>query len=186
MDAFNKSLAVFVVGFALFTDFLLMLAVIPILPVYSQQLGISTSLVGLLFALKPACQVVATHIAGALADYFGRKKLMICGLFSLSGATLMFAFATTFAQLFAARCLQGVASATNAVSLAFLADVFTDSDERGKNIANAMMGISIGVMVGPLFGGWLFQWGGLGLPFFVGAGLVFVDGCLRFIVKDPE
>jgi len=102
---------------------------------------------------------------GAVSDRIGRKAPMVSGLVALAAASLLFAFADSLPWLFAARLVQGAADAvTWVVGFALIADLY-DSNERGRITGFVMMGTSFAVMIGPTFGGWLYELGGIRLPF---------------------
>src|SRR4029077_5131681 len=90
---------------------------------------------------------------------------IVGGLVALFASTLLFAFADSLPWLFAARLVQGAADAvTWGVGFALVADLY-DSNERGKVTGMVMMGTSFAVMIGPTLGGWLYEIGGIRLPF---------------------
>jgi MFS family permease len=102
---------------------------------------------------------------GALSDRVGRKVPMVGGMAALAAATLLFAVATTLPWLFAARLMQGAADAiTWVVGFALIADRY-DARERGRVTGYVMMGTSAAFMLGPTLGGWLYEIGGMRLPF---------------------
>ncbi len=102
--------------------------------------------------------------AGALADRYGRKRLLLIGLvlFGLSSAAA--ALTSSPGQLIAIRAVMGVGAAVlTPVTLAVLPVIFKP-EERAKAIAFAMMGMGVGVPLGPLVGGYLlrhFWWGSI-------------------------
>jgi predicted MFS family arabinose efflux permease len=90
---------------------------------------------------------------------------MVGGLAALAAATLLFAFADGLAWLFAARLVQGAADAvTWVVGFALIADLYGD-EERGRMAGIVMSGTSVAVMIGPSLGGWLYEIGGIRMPF---------------------
>jgi MFS family permease len=90
---------------------------------------------------------------------------MVGGLVALAAATLLFAFATSLPWLFAARLVQGAADAvTWVVGFALIADRY-GVDERGRVTGIVMSGTSFAFMIGPSIGGWLYEVGGIRLPF---------------------
>lgn len=177
----SKKMVLLVIMIAIFTDMLMYGLIVPFLPIHAESLGASQSEIGLLFASYAIALFIATPIFGALADRIGRKKLIIVGLIGLAITTLVFAFATNFLFLVVARSLQGVAAAIPwTAGLALLAEVFP-KEERGKAMGMAMSGQAGGVLLGPPFGGWLFELGGYQLPFFVAAGIALLAALLSFI-----
>ncbi|TMF41797.1 MAG: MFS transporter [Chloroflexi bacterium] len=71
--------------------------------------------------------------------------------------------------------------------MALLADYFP-SATRGKMMGIALTGMAVGTLIGPSFGGLLFEWGGYRLPFLVAASLAILDGVARawFLVDPPH
>src|SRR3954447_19217014 len=93
-------------------------------------------------------------LGGRLGDLFGRKWAFIGGLLGFATASAVGGAAGSFGVLVAARAAQGVFGALLAPSsLALLATIFTDPQERGKafGICGAIAGG--GAAVGLLLGG---------------------------------
>ena len=108
---------------------------------------------------------------GAMSDRVGRKGPLVSGLVGLTIATLLFAFAETLPALFVARLAQGAADAvTWVVGFALLADLYEPA-ERGRASGIVMSGASFAFVIGPSLGGWLYEVGGLRLPFLAVAGM---------------
>lgn len=150
---------------ATFTDIVAYSVAVPVLPDLSRRLGASPTLVGLLFASFGATLLAVSIPMGALSDRLGRRGPLVGGLVGLAAATLLFAFADSLGWLFVARLAQGAADAvTWVVGLALLADVYEPS-ERGRAVGIVMAGSSVAFMIGPTLGGWLYEAGGIRLPF---------------------
>lgn len=102
--------------------------------------------------------------AGALADRYGRKRLMLIGLALFGLASVAAALTHNAGQLIAIRALMGIGAAIlTPVTLAVLPVIFRE-EERAKAIAFAAMGMGLGVPLGPLVGGYLlrhFWWGSI-------------------------
>ena len=102
---------------------------------------------------------------GAASDRGGRKLPLVAGALVLVGSTLLFAYADSLMWLFAARLAQGAADAvTWVVGFALVADRFGPA-ERGRVMGLVMAGSNFGFMIGPTLGGWLYEAGGMRLPF---------------------
>ena len=69
--------------------------------------------------------------------------------------------------------------------MGMLADRYTDDQERGNAMALALGGLALGVLIGPPFGGFLFQFCGKTVPFLVLALLALLDGSLQMFVLAP-
>jgi multidrug resistance protein len=161
----SRAVAVALVTGACFTDILAYSIAVPVLPDLSRRLGASATTIGLLFASFGVTLLTVSIPMGAVSDRIGRRSPMVGGLIALAAATLLFAFGTTLPWLFAARLVQGAADAvTWVVGFALLADLYGD-EERGRVTGIVMSGTSFSFMVGPSLGGWLYELGGMRLPF---------------------
>lgn len=90
---------------------------------------------------------------------------------------IVFAIGETFATLFIARSLQGIGSAcTSVAGMGMLAERYQNDRERGNAMAIALGGLALGVLIGPPFGGVLYEFVGKGSPFIVLAFLALLDG----------
>ncbi|MDA7027722.1 MFS transporter [Bacillus sp. CLL-7-23] len=177
----SKKRVLSVVMVAIFTDMLMYGLVVPFLPIYAETLGASQSKIGLLFASYAIALLISTPIFGAIADRVGRKKLLVFGLVSLAMTTMVYALAFNFWVLVLARFLQGVAASIPwTAGLSLLAENFPQ-EERGKAMGTAMSSQAGGVLLGPLLGGWLYEWGGYQAPFFIAVGIALIAAILSIV-----
>jgi multidrug resistance protein len=175
-----------IVTLTTFTDIVDYSIAMPVLPALSRKLGASPTMIGLLFASFGVTLVTVSMPMGAISDRVGRKGPIVGGLIALVGASLLFAFADSLPWLFAARLVQGAADAvTWVVGFALVADRY-DSNERGKVAGIVMMGTSFAVMIGPTIGGWLYEIGGIRLPFIFVAALGVVVIALFLWLQIPS
>ena len=182
----SRGFAVALVTLACFTDLIAYSIAIPVLPDLSRRLGASPTMIGFLFASFGVTLLTVSIPMGAISDRIGRKAPMLGGLIALAAATLLFAFADSLPWLFAARLVQGAADAvTWVVGFALIADLY-EPNERGRVTGIVMMGTSAAVMIGPTFGGWLYELGGIRLPFIFVAALAAVDCALFLVLEIPR
>lgn len=167
----SRVTAVVLVTLAAFADILAYSIAVPVLPDLSRRVGASPTVIGFLFAAF-GISVLATSIPmGAMSDRIGRRGPLLAGAVGLAASTVLFAFATTLPLLFFARLVQGAADAvTWVVGFALVADLFK-AEERGRVMGLVMSGTTVGFMVGPSLGGWLYETGGPQLPYLVVAAL---------------
>jgi EmrB/QacA subfamily drug resistance transporter len=94
-------------------------------------------------------------LSGALADRFGRRRLLFVGLLMMAVFSVACAVAPSVGTLIAARAAQGVGAALVVPnSLALVQGTLRDSDRaRGIGIWAALE--TLGTTVGPYVGGWL-------------------------------
>jgi MFS transporter, DHA1 family, solute carrier family 18 (vesicular amine transporter), member 1/2 len=136
-----------------FLDALLMLAMVPLLPAYASELGLSKAEAGVVVGAYSAAVLFSSLPVGHLADRFGARRLTIAGVVLMAFSTLGFAFAAGFETLLLARIGQGVASAVSwTAGLAWLSSTVT-SERRGTALATAMSAGNVGALLGPVVGG---------------------------------
>lgn len=160
------------------------------LPTISSDLGASTA--ALQWVVNAYVLVLAGLMltCGALGDRWGRKRMFMLGLALFAGASGVAAWADSVAAVIAARAGMGVGAAIILpVAFAIIAVLF-DPAERAKAVTVAVMGIGVGIPLGPIIGGWLlerFWWGSiflLNVPVAL-AGLVAV-AVLLHESRDPH
>ncbi|MFF5288662.1 DHA2 family efflux MFS transporter permease subunit [Paractinoplanes globisporus] len=124
-------------------------------PAIGKDLGAGVA--GLQWALTGYLLTVAALLllSGALADHFGRRRILIIGLLAMLGSSVLCAVAPTIGVLIAARVLQGAGAAMVVpTSLALLNGTLRVGDRaRGIGIWAGLA--TIGSTVGPYAGGWL-------------------------------
>ncbi|HMF96729.1 MAG TPA: MFS transporter [Vicinamibacterales bacterium] len=179
----SRACAVALVTFACFTDITAYSIAVPVLPDLSRRLGASPTMIGFLFASFGVTLLTVSVPMGAVSDRIGRRLPMVGGLVALAAATLFFAFATSLPMLFVARLVQGAADAiTWVVGFALIADRYAIA-ERGRVTGFVMSGTSFAFMIGPSIGGWLYELGGIRLPFLFVTGLA-IASAVSFLLID--
>ncbi|CAF1202474.1 unnamed protein product [Rotaria sp. Silwood1] len=142
--------------------------------------------IGVMFASKAFVQLLTNPFVGPLTNRIGYSIPMFSGFVIMFVSTLTFAFSKSFGLLFLARAIQGIGSACSSVSgLGMLADRYPDDEERGKAMGTALGGLALGVLVGPPFGGFMYEFVGKASPFLVLAALGLFDGLLQLTVLQP-
>ncbi len=98
-------------------------------------------------------------LGGRIADYVGRKRVFVIGLFGFAGVSALGAAAQSAAWLFAARAVQGVFAAVLAPAvLSLVTTTFTEARERAKAFAVYGAISGTGAAVGLIAGGALTQY----------------------------
>src|SRR5215470_10007567 len=115
-----------------------------------------------------------TLIGGALADVYGRGRMLAVGslLFGLTSA--MCALAPSVGWLIAARVLQGIAAAVLTPSSLALIGATYPEDERNRAIGVWAAASSLTTAGGPILGGWLVETFGWQTVFWINPPLALV------------
>uniref|UniRef100_A0A1I7TJP7 MFS domain-containing protein n=2 Tax=Caenorhabditis tropicalis TaxID=1561998 RepID=A0A1I7TJP7_9PELO len=143
--------------------------------------------VGLMFGSKALVQLLVNPWIGPLTNRIGYTLPMFGGFVIMFCSTILFAFGDSYFTLWLARALQGVGSACTSTSgMGMLAQAYPDDLERGSAMGIALGGLALGVLVGPPYGGLLYQWSGKELPFVLLALLALFDGSIQFMVLQPK
>ena len=170
----SRAAAVALVTFATFTDLIAYSVSVPVLPDLAVRLGATPTMIGQLFGSFGITLLAVSVPMGAVSDAVGRRGPLVASAIGLAGATALFAFSDTLPWLFTARLLQGAADGVMwVVGFALIADLY-GPDDRGRVMGYVMSGASVGVMLGPPIGGWLYEAGGIRLPFLFVSGLALV------------
>jgi DHA1 family tetracycline resistance protein-like MFS transporter len=143
--------------------------VLPLLPFYSEQLGASPFVFGLIVSSYAACQLVAGPILGRLSDRFGRKPLLAISQVGTLIGLLILATANVLWLVFLARIIDGLTAGNLSLAQAYISDV-TKPEERTKSFAVIGIAFGIGFAAGPGLA-WLFYPYGPRAPIFAAAGL---------------
>ena len=170
----------------LFIAFLGIGLVIPVLPTIMNELNISGAIVGYMVAAFAITQLIVSPIAGKWADKFGRKIMIVIGLFIFGFSEFLFGIGNTVSVLFISRMLGGISAAFIMPAVtAFIADITTMAT-RPKALGFMSASISTGFIIGPGIGGFLAEYG-TRIPFFAAAilGIVAAIGSL-ILLKEPE
>lgn len=168
----------------LFIAFLGIGLIIPVLPTLMNELHISGSTVGLLTAAFALTQLIVSPFAGKAADKFGRKIMIVLGLFIFGFSEFLFGFGKSVEVLFISRILGGISGAFIMPAVtAFIADI-TDISTRPKALGYMSAAISTGFIIGPGIGGFLADFG-IRVPFY-SAGVLGVLAAILSIILLTE
>ncbi|WP_202977837.1 MFS transporter [Nocardioides daphniae] len=155
------------------------------LPTIATELEVGTD--GLQWMVNAYVLVIAGLMltCGALGDRYGRRRLLLIGLGLFGISSAIAAWADSAALVIAARGVMGVdAAILMPVAFAVLAALFGPS-ERGKAVSVLVMGLGVGIPLGPIIGGYLlehFWWGSI---FLINLPIALV-GAIAIAVLLPE
>jgi MFS family permease len=136
---------------AMFTDAVFFALIAPLLPHYSDQLGLGQLEVGLLFAAHPFGTLACAALAARLVGRRGAVLTMTLGLISLGLATIVFGLTESLAVLLVCRFVQGASAAfVWCAGLARLQGI-APPHRRGAALGLAGSAAGAGSLFGPVF-----------------------------------
>ncbi|MGB0732574.1 MAG: MFS transporter [Pontibacterium sp.] len=98
----------------------------PLLPLLSQEFGVSTLEAGLSFSIVTTTLCMSLLFLGPLSDALGRKVLIVVTMFCVTLITLLLAFVESFSTMVVLRALQGCFLAgLPVIALAYMAEEFS-------------------------------------------------------------
>ena len=159
--------------------------VVPLLPIYADQLGASALEIGFINAGFSLALLVALPIMGRLSDRSGRKVFLCAGLVILTIASLGFIWAQNPLQLIIVRVFQGIGASMHLpIAQAYLGDI-TPKGEEGKWMGHFGAILFGSMSIGPLFGGVLTDLFSVNTTFLVMAALCLI-GLIATLIFLPE
>jgi MFS family permease len=162
-------------------------AIVPVVPLFAEQYGVSQSAIGLTIAVYGLARFLVNVPAGRLADSHGRRiALATGGLVTVIG-TIGCALAPSYELFLAARFVAGAGAAFVLTGgQIVLADISTNQN-RGRVMA-IYQGVFLVTVGGGAFpGGWLAEHVGLAAPFWVSAVMAAVVAVLAwFFVPETR
>ncbi|KAF9435970.1 hypothetical protein BGZ76_005112 [Entomortierella beljakovae] len=185
----SPNFILFTVFLALFVDMATYGIIVPILPfIISEKVHGGATDTGLLLAVYAVGILVSSPLFGVLGDHFVSRRIpMLIGLVGMVISTVLFMMATNFYVFLMARLLQGVAGGSVwTLGLALITDVFP-VHTLGVQMGKALVGYTLGLMMGPPLGGFLYEQGGYQAPFLFCCIITLIDfGCRALIVEERE
>ena len=135
---------------------------------------------GMLAFAYAIMQFVCAPILGNLSDQYGRRPVLLFSLLGFGIDYLFMAFAPTIGWLFLGRIFSGAAGSSITTASAYMADISTDKN-RAQNFGLIGAAFGIGLIIGPVMGGVLGQYG-TRIPFIVSACLAFMNASYGYFV----
>ncbi len=127
--------------------------ILPLLPVYAEDLGASGLWIGLIFGANPLARAFLMMLFASLSDRFGKKLFMAVGLSGYLLVSLGFVMAATPLHLFLMRILQGAFSGMVIPVARAYAGELSRRGREGSVMGYMSLGFFAGHAGGPVMGG---------------------------------
>ncbi|KAL4232381.1 hypothetical protein ACF0H5_009949 [Mactra antiquata] len=145
------------------------------------------SKVGWLLGSKAIVQMVANPVVGFLSNRVSYRHLLLFGISVFLVSSAVFAAAESYVLLLIARASQGIGSAATLIAgMSMIAENYLDDKERSRAMGIAMGGLSLGILVGYPFGGFMYAFCGKSVPFVVIGALCALNIGLQIQCLDPD
>lgn len=177
------------VWFGCFFTGLAISQILPFLPLYISQLGVTSHEAlsmwsGLTFSVTFLISAMVSPLWGSLADRKGRKLMLLRASLGMAIAILLQAFATNVWQLFLLRGIMGLTSGYIPNAMALVASQ-VPRERSGWALSTLATAQISGVIGGPLMGGFIADHVGLRPVFFITALLLVVSFMVTlFLIKE--
>ena len=177
------------VWFGCFFTGLAISQILPFLPLYVSQLGVTSHEAlsmwsGLTFSVTFLVSAIVSPMWGSLADRTGRKLMLLRASLGMAIAILLQAFATNVWQLFFLRAVMGLTSGYIPNAMALVASQ-VPRERSGWALSTLSTAQISGVIGGPLLGGFLADHVGLRAVFIITAVLLVVSFLVTlFLIKE--
>jgi MFS family permease len=186
----RRNLAVCLAGS--FTTIVAMTLLLPFLPLYVQELGVTGEAAiaqysGAAYAATFLAAGLVAPLWGRLADRYGRKLMLIRASLGMAIVMSLMGMAQDVWQLMALRLLTGFLGGYSSGSMTLVATQ-TPRARSGWALGVLMTGIMAGNLVGPLIGGFLPPVIGIRATFWLAGGVIFLAfaATALFIKEAPR
>ncbi|SFA76373.1 MFS transporter, DHA1 family, multidrug resistance protein [Cohnella sp. OV330] len=158
--------------------------IIPIMPSFMNELGVSGSLMGLMIAVFSLAQFLFSPLAGRMSDTVGRKRMIVIGMFIFAASEGLFGIAHSPVLMFVSRALGGLSAAMIMPAVMVYAADITTEEERAAGMGYVNAAITTGFIIGPGIGGYIAEFG-IRAPFYAaGVGGVVAAIVTLFFLKE--
>ncbi len=141
--------------FAIFTTVTGVGIVVPLLPVYANDLGATGVYVSLIFGSFSISRTFLLPVFGRLSDKKGRKPFIVAGLLAYTLISITFVFSENVETLIILRFIQGAASAMiMPVVQAYVGEI-TPAGQEGYSMGLFNLSMFLSLSLGPLMGGFI-------------------------------
>ena len=167
----NVQRAVLVLSLAVFATMAGNSVVIPFLPLYVHQFGVSEFGAGLLFSVHAATRIIVLPFIGRLSDRWERKTFLLIGIFCYTLSSLAYMPAEQLITFVSVMIIHGTATAVvHPVAMAYVGELAPKGQEGrySSYLNSALLG---GIAGGPILGGAIKDLFGMQTNFWVMAGL---------------
>jgi MFS family permease len=184
----RRNLAVCVFGS--FTTLISLSMLLPFLPIYVQQLGVTSQAdvvqwSAVAFGVTFLGTAITAPLWGRLADRYGRKPMLVRAAIGMAVVMSLIGLARDVTDLVMLRLIAGLAGGYASASIVMIGSQ-VPREKAGWALGVLSTGALSGNLIGPLVGGFLPELVGIRGTFFVGGGMIAVAALatIMFVRED--
>lgn len=165
-NCLNRSftlVTLYIISFASFTS---LSWLFPVIPYYAGNLGISISDTGLIVSVFSYVNAIFIVPAGIISDRWGRRIFLVSGLVIAAIAPFLYPLVHDMPMLYVIRIFHGLGSALLIPSALALVSDITGEGGHGKAMGWFTASSQLGLMTGPLAGGFILEHFGFQAAFY--------------------
>jgi MFS family permease len=148
--------------------------------------NVSYTLAGLVISAFPLARMLFNFPSGILADRIGRRRPLLLGISIVTLGALGCGLAQTIYELILFRFTYGAGTAMFVITANVLIADIAPTNERGKYLSYYQGSFRFGSIFGPAIGGFIADFAGLRVPFFLLAILGAMSVGLTFLLIQDE
>jgi len=184
----RRNLAICVFGS--FTTLVSLSMLLPFLPLYVEQLGVSAPAAvvqwsGIAFGATFFGTAITAPLWGRLADRYGRKPMLVRAAFGMAVVMSLIGVAHSVTGLVALRLAAGLIGGYASASIVMIGTQ-APRERAGWALGVLSTGALAGNLVGPLVGGFLPGWVGIRGTFFVGGAMIAVAAVATMLLVRED
>jgi len=153
----------------------------------AEQTQSSLTLTTLMFSVEACASLISVGRTSKMMDLYGRKVIMITGLVLQAGNLLLMTQATSIGSWLVLMAVMGVISPLFSIGgNAMVADLIPNH-QRAQAYALLRMAINLGVVTGPLIGGWIIAEHSFQTAFWTAASLLLLlAGLAHWLLQETR
>ncbi len=129
--------------------------ILPLLPFYAKQFGVTSQLlIGLLASSYAVASLIGSPLLGRLSDRYGRRPILLVSIAGSLVGYVILGIAGAFWMLFLSRIVDGLTAGNFTVAQSYITDV-TDAKNRARGLGLTGAAFGLGFLIGPPVGGLL-------------------------------
>jgi DHA1 family multidrug resistance protein-like MFS transporter len=189
MEVWKRNMIVLCIGNFMF--FVGISMIVPFLPIYVQELGISDAREAALwasgiFAVNHLFLAFFSPIWGKISDKIGQKKVLMISGVSMGLVIFSMGFVHSPLELLVLRMLFGMMGGFSVAASALVA-IETPKEHKGKTLGTLQSGLVTGQLIGPVIGGLLAATTGMRSAFYMTGVFMLIAAILAgFFVKETK